>query len=186
MKLAPTRVGLFLWLRMWRFGRQDRRGQAATLDTTRTHSIQWLEGYVRASQHLVNDSYLVSATKAAASAAQLESQIENLRRELATEDSARIGLKGRSMARSQVRSEGVQRRVNENLAQLSVNAKTAELEHARATAALDSWSSFYEQAASIYLRSRMRKNRGQSSQAGIPTLSPVELADVSKELKLGN
>lgn len=186
MKLAPAKVGLSLWLRMWRFGRQDRKSQEATLDTTRTHSIKWLEGYVRAGQHGVNDSYLLLATKAAASAAQLEAQIDNLERSLKAEESAAGGLKGRDKVRFEVRCEGIQKRINESLAQLAVNAKTSQLEQARAMAALDSWSSFYEQAASVYLRSRLRKNRSLTTQAGVPSLTPVDLADVSKELKLGN
>lgn len=184
VNFAPRRVPRLLKLRLARMGRRDRRSHSETLDSTITHAVQWLQGYIRTGQHLVNSQFMNMAKSEAAARVVMLSQLEDLENQIRELKARSATEAGRTKARTQSLMDALQMRSSDLRSQIAANLKTQEMLQATAVEALSSWVTFYEQSVSVYLRARERR-RGQYSQpASLPSFTPVPLANIAVELGL--
>lgn len=184
MNFAPKKVPLLLKMRLARIGKRDRRKHSETLDSTITHAVQWLQGYVRTGQHAVNSEFMDAAKSEAAARVVMLAQLEDLDAQVKEHKARSASEKGRVRARSVAQIEMLQMRAADLRAQIAANLKAQELLQAAAIEALSSWVTFYEQAVSLYLRARQKRRTQYSQPASLPSFTPVPLVNIAAELGL--
>jgi hypothetical protein len=135
----------------------------------------------------VNSKYLERASLLSQSIAVMKSSIEYHEKLLTQHKSLALGLRGRLLDKNLVLQSGEVRKLEDLRNQLASNEKQFEILAVEAQSALDSWISYYQLLASIYLRRRMRI-RGNTAplDADMPVYQGISLAEVpSNDSKRG-
>lgn len=184
---APSSARFWLRRKLLWLGRGDAKIYLGTLDSTPTHAILLIQSLVHSGQHGVNSKYLERASQLSQSIAVMKSSIEYHEKLLSQHKSLALGLRGRLLDKNLVLQSGEVRKLDDLRNQLASNEKQFEILSLEAQSALDSWISYYQLLASIYLRRRMRI-RGNTAplDADIPVFQGVPLAEVpSNDSKRG-
>jgi hypothetical protein len=164
-------------------GKRDSRTYAQSLDATLTHSLIYIQSIAHAGQHRVNKEFLdLISQQVSALAAQKETH-ESLSDRITDSKMQQKTLKGRPLDRERAVESELQGRKRDVLSQAATNSQRIELSHVQAQQALDSWVTYYEHLASIYIRYRIRiKGTAAPTDAGVPQFDSLPLSDVEIEL----
>lgn len=178
--LAPNRPPLTERILIRVLGRMDRRHYQQSLDSTSTHATIRIRSLAQAGQHEVNRQYLELASKHAAANAVTAKKLESIQQAIADSTSKIVSLDGRKRDAEQKNLTNMRQVQDELKNQLAANTKTFESLGIQAQQALDSWITYYNVLASIYVRHRMRKvSKVMPTQADIPVFEPIQLAEIN-------
>jgi len=176
---APSSARFWLRRKLVWLGRGDAKRYAGTLDSTPTHAVLLIQSLVQSGQHGVNSKYLEEARQLSQSIAVLKTSSEYHENLLVQHKSQALALKGRLLDKNLALQSGEIKKLDDLRNQLASNEKQLEIFALEAQSALDSWASYYQLLASIYLRRRMRI-RGNSAtlDADVPVFQGISLAEV--------
>ena len=181
--LAPSAISLLTRLRLRRLGKRDARAYAQSLDATLTHSLIFIQSVTHAGQHQVNKEFLDLITQQVSALAAQKERHASLNERIIESKVNQKSMKGRPLDRERAVEAELQGKKRDVLSQAATNSQRIELSHVQAQQALDSWVTYYEHLASVYIRYRI-KLRGTAAPADseVPQFESVPLSDVEAEL----
>lgn len=177
MLLAPTKVPFFLNLKLNRLGRADAKRYSQNLDSTATHAIVQIQSIAQAGQHSVNQAYLNEVSKQLIAISVLNESIETKKNQLADSKATAKLLSGRALDREKSAQTPIEKSLTDLRNQLASNEKRLETLELEAQQALDSWATYFNLLASIYVRKRLKiKGEVEPSGAQLPAFDDVPIA----------
>jgi len=181
--LAPSVVKIRTRLSLRRHGKRDAKAYSQSLDTTLTHSLIYVQSIAQAGQHKVNEEFLREMALQVSALAALKEAHTSLVERIVEKRASQKALKGRALDREEAIESELQRKKRDVQSQAATNLQRIELAHLQAQQALDSWVTYYQTLASIYIRYRLRiKGFAAPSDAEVPQFQSLPLADVEIEL----
>lgn len=178
--LAPGKPPLVERLRLRILGQRDRRHYLQSLDSTATHAIIRIRGLAQAGQHLVNRQYTELAARQSSASAITSAKIESVQEAISVSLDKLSALDGRRRDAEERVLANLRQTLEELLSQKAANQIEFDSLGIQAQQALDSWVTYYNVMASIYVRHRMKlRTKSAPIQAEVPVFEPIRLTELN-------
>lgn len=182
--LAPQRPSFMERLRLRLLGFRDRKKYQQLLDGTATHAIIHIRSLAQAGQHSVNKDYLEEASRLSSAVAVTEERILTTKGQIEDSKSLLKSLDGRRREKEAEQLSTLQKTLSDLKNQLASNEKRMETLAVQAQQAMDSWNTYYQLLASVYVRQRLRLKRGVTPAAAeLPAYEAIRLTGIEKSKK---